>query len=316
MNGGLTGAMPRVLRPFLGPLFSWPLHRNIKKIETHFEPLHRERLQDLKHISDDNPGHVEPEDLVQWMLRFAAKDRPDELHNLDIMTKRLVFANFAAIHQTSVLVTNMLLNILSSDAEFNTVSVLRDEATRIIGSADGAEWTRFKVAQMVKADSVARETLRLNSYSNRGVFRKVMVDGIVTDEGIALPKGSYISFLGHPLQCDPSVYPSPFEYDPFRFSRAREAAADAEGKPGLNNLSFVSTSPQHLPFGHGNHSCPGRFLVDFEVKMIIAYLLENYDVQFPEEYGGIRPKNKWMAEAFAPPAGARIKVKKRKGSED
>jgi len=311
LNGGLTGAMPRVLRPVLGPVFSWPLRINVGKIEKHFKSLFRQRVQDLEHSKGEGSGQPQPLDLLQMMLRYAQKERPNELHDLNIMTRRLCFANFAAMHQTSILVTNMLLNIVGSNAEFNTMSVLRDEITRIIATDNSGEWTKYKVAQMVKADSVARETLRLNSYSNRGIFRKVMVDGIVTEEGIELPKGSLISFLGHPLQCDAESFEDPFKYDPFRFSRPREEAVDADGKPGLSNLSFVSTSPQHLPFGHGNHACPGRFLVDFEVKMIAAHVLAKYDVEFPVEYNGQRPHNVWIAEAFTPPTKVKIKVKKR-----
>ncbi|KAB8223814.1 hypothetical protein BDV33DRAFT_24359 [Aspergillus novoparasiticus] len=37
----------------------------------------------------------------------------------------------------------------------------------------------------------------------------------------------------------------------------------------------MSTAPEHLPFGHGGHSCPSRLLVDFELKMIVVYLLRS-----------------------------------------
>lgn len=207
------------------------------------------------------------------------------------------------MHQTTILVTNILLNMVGSDSQYNTVSAPREEFDRVI-EPDGL-WTKAKVA---------RETLRLNSFNNRGLFRKVMVDGLETEEGIELPKGALISFLGHPLQCDPETFENPFRYDPFRFSRAREAAADADWKPGLARLSFVSTSPQHLLFGHGSHSCPGRFLVDFELKMIVSYILTHYDVEFPADYDGKRPANVWKAEASAPPPGARLKVRRRKAA--
>lgn len=313
LNGGLTGATPRVLRPIFGPIFSWNLHRNIERIKKHFEPLYRQRLRELEGNGGKDSDHKssEPQDLVQMMLRYAQKERPQELYDLDIMTKRLCFANFAAVHQTSILVSNMLLNIISSDAKFDTISTLRNEIHRVVGTENHGKWTKYQVAQMVKCDSVARETLRLNSFSNRGLFRKVLVDGLVTEEGIRLPKGSYISFLGHPLQRDPESFENPLQYDPFRFSRVREEAADDEGKPGLTNLSFVSTSPQHLPLGHGNHSCPGRFLVDFELKMIIAHILAKYDLEFPVEYDGKRPGNVWLAEAYSLPPDARIRVKRR-----
>jgi cytochrome P450 len=213
------------------------------------------------------------------------------------------------MHQTSIQVVNVLLNIIGSDAEFNTISVLREEISRVLGGTPS--WTKAKVAQMTRADSVARETLRLDSFGGRAVMRKVLVDGLVTEDGTALPKGAMISFLGRPAQVDATKFDNPLEFDPFRFSRQREAAADEHGKPGCGHLSFVSTSPEHLPFGHGKHACPGRFLVDFELKMIISYVLINYDVKFPPEYGGQRPENRWRAEANFPPDGARILIKRR-----
>lgn len=109
---------------------------------------------------------------------------------------------------------------------------------------------------------------------------------------------------------DEDNYEEPLKYDPFRFSRHREApsSADKEKKP-----TFVTTAPHHLPFGHGKHACPGRFLVDFELKMIIAYVLTNYDIRFPEEYGNKRPPNKWLMEVNMPPKGVQLLVKRRRG---
>ncbi|KAI0131891.1 cytochrome P450 [Xylariales sp. AK1849] len=312
LNAGLTGSSPRILRPVIGRLVSWNIPGYIDKIKKHFQPVYQERLEYLEY-DRNNPDHLEPQDHLQMMLRFAQKERPDELHNFDIMTKRLCAVNFASMHQTSLQATNMLLNIIGSDPEFNTISVLRDEVNRVIGMEDD-KWSKAKVARMYRSDSVARETLRLHSFGNRAVFRKVMVEGIVTEDGIRLPKGALTSFMGYPAQSDAEKFDDALKYDPFRFSRAREASADAEGKPGLNNLSFVSTSPQHLPFGHGNHACPGRFLIDFELKMIIAYIVTNYDVNFPPEYEGKRPPNVWMTEANFPPPKVKIRIKRRENN--
>ncbi|KAJ8132212.1 hypothetical protein O1611_g1406 [Lasiodiplodia mahajangana] len=63
--------------------------------------------------------------------------------------------------------------------------------------------------------------------------------------------------------------------------------------------------------GHGKHACPGRFLVDFELKMIIAYVLMNYDVEFPPEYKGKRPQNHWLTDACFPPEDVRIRVRRK-----
>lgn len=239
------------------------------------------------------------------MLRYAQKKRPDELYDLNNIATRLTAANFGSMHQTSIQTTNMLLNILGSDAEYNTVAALRDEAAQILGS--DTEWTKGKVSKMVKADSVARETIRLHSFGGRAVFRKVIADGVTTDGGLELPKGVQFSFLSQQAHVDGAAYEDPLKYDPFRFSRAREGDDAAQ----TGSQSFVSTGPHYLGFGHGRHACPGRFLIDFELKMIIAYVLQNYDVKFPEEYGGQRPPNRWMAEAVVPPDGVKVLVKRR-----
>jgi cytochrome P450 len=310
ITAGITGGTPPILRPLVGPIVGLKTQFAQRKVKKHFEPLYRERLETLKYTKYD-PGHVEPQDHLQMMLRFAQKERPDELYDLDVMAKRLTSANFGSMHQTSIQVTNMLLNILGSDTQYNTIAILRDEVTQILG--DGTEWTKLKVAKMVKADSVARETLRCNSFGGRALFRKVMTHGVETDTGIQLPKGTLISFLSQPAHADDDIYEDSLKYDPFRYSRVREAAS-GPAKDNTNKLSFVSTSPDYLPFGHGKHACPGRFLIDFELKMIIAYVLMNYDIKFPEEYGGKRPENRWLTEAFVPPNGAKVLIKRQKGT--
>jgi cytochrome P450 len=315
LNAGLTGGAPRILQPLVGPLVCFPIASRIRRLRELFEPTYRERVETLRHQKDD-PAHPEPQDHLQQMMRYAQKERPDEVYDLDIMTKRLLTSSFGSMHQTSIQVTNMLLNILGSDGEFNTISVLRDEVSRILTGPNGEtlEWTKARVAQMIRADSVARETLRLNSFGSRAIMRKVMVDGVTSEDGVPLPRGAILSFLGHPAQTEESKFDDGLKYDPFRFSRMREAAVNAEGKPGLGSLSFVSTSPTHLPFGHGKHACPGRFLIDFELKMIVAYVLTNYDIEFPPEYRGKRPSQQWLAEAMVPPAGVKIRVRRRKGT--
>lgn len=147
----------------------------------------------------------------------------------------------------------------------------------------------------------------MNSFGNRSVMRVVMVDNLTTEDGILLPKGSMVSVLAHPAQCDESLYENPLEFNPFRFSTLRESSTSSTS----SQHSFVATGPNFLPFGHGRHSCPGRFLLDFELKMMLEYLVMNYDMSFPGRYEGRRPESRWVAEAIMPPGGADIRVRRR-----
>jgi hypothetical protein len=150
-----------------------------RKVRGHLEPIYRARLEAFKNTQHDL-HHIEPRDHLQLMLRYTQRERPDELYNLDVISRRLTAANFGSMHQTSMQVTNMLLNILGSDAKYNTIEVLRDKATRIMGK--DKEWTKAKICKMNKADSVARETMRCHSFGTRSILRKVMVHGVTCQE--------------------------------------------------------------------------------------------------------------------------------------
>jgi hypothetical protein len=143
-------------------------------------------------------------------------------------------------------------------------------------------------------DSVAREALRCHLFGGRAMFRKVVAAGRVeTDTGIKLPNGSRLA-----------LPKSTHAYGRRHIREPTQAAADAGAdSTTANTLSFVSTFPDFLAFSHGKHACPGRLLVDFELKMIIAYVLTHYDIRFPKEYGGQWPANRWMAEVVIPLRG-------------
>ena len=65
-------------------------------------------------------------------------------------------------------------------------------------------------------------------------------------------------------------------------------------EPGKENLSqLVSTSPDHLGFGHGQHSCPGRFFAANEIKVALCHILVKYEWKLDPETD-ISPNMKGM----------------------
>ena len=46
---------------------------------------------------------------------------------------------------------------------------------------------------------------------------------------------------------------------------------------------LVSTSADHLGFGHGLHECPGRFFAANEIKILLCHLLLKYDWKLSED---------------------------------
>jgi len=299
MTATLCGGSPKFLRPFMGFFVNIPNYILMHRLARQWKSLYEERLA---LINAGPKTDKEPNDHLQMMFRFAQSDRPHELNHTN-MTGRLAMANFGSGHQTSIGITNILFNVLDSDAEFNTIAILREEIRSVV--ADNGDWTKATVAKLVRCDSILKETLRLQPFGNRSPIRKVLVDGLVTEEGIPLPKNSIVSFL-LTSQMDGDTFEDPEKFDPFRYSRIREKEGNER-----TGLSFVSTGKDFLPFGHGRHACPGRFLLEFELKMILAYVLINYDIELAPIHKGKRPESKWIAEAIFPPGDGRIRVKRR-----
>jgi cytochrome P450 len=148
-----------------------------------------------------------------------------------------------------------------------------------------------------------------------------------------VPKGARVGFVMHPIHHDEDFYPDPNRYDPFRFSRPHEAY-DAEllakkppggiDEPGdeakvgkdlkrvlaFKNQSLVTVGDTFLPFGHGKHACPGRFFASHEIKLMLAYIVQNYDIKPMAE----RIPSYRFLEVAIPPPWATIQIRRRKAS--
>lgn len=106
---------------------------------------------------------------------------------------------------------------------------------------------------------------------------------------------------------DPEVYENPDEYDGYRFYRLRQ-------QPGKENTSqLVTTSPDYLPFGHGQHACPGRFFAAQEIKVVLCQLLLKYDWHLPE--GGETFERLMVGNAPNVNPMAKISIRRRSESE-
>lgn len=91
-------------------------------------------------------------------------------------------------------------------------------------------------------------------------------------DGPYIKKGDLISISSHNMW-DDSVYPDSQKFNGYRFYNMREN----DGQHAATQ--FVSTSANHLGFGHGLHACPGRFFAATEVKVALCHILLRYDIK-------------------------------------
>lgn len=281
--------------------------------------------------------YEEPNDFMTWLIRDALK-RGDQVElKPEILALRVLVVNFAAIHTSTFTVTNTLIDLIASPPEMGFLDGIREEAERVLKESNGV-WTKAGLAKMIRVDSAIRESMRLSGFSSRGLVRKVKPDaGVTLEDGLHLNKGTQLGISAYSVHHDDTIFEQPKVYDAFRFSRPRETFAASQGlsvddvggdnatdekpvsddattKAGLSevlkhkNLSMVSTSETFLPFGHGRHACPGRFFAANELKLLIAYMVLNYDIK-PL---AVRPPNTWFADTVLPPMTTTIQVRRKK----
>ncbi|KAK5658001.1 hypothetical protein OQA88_2555 [Cercophora sp. LCS_1] len=298
--------LPSFLKPLVGPvLTSWD-KLQYHRMASYTRPLFRERI--MTHRDEEkSTATTEPNDYIQWTLRDAIKhgDTPYDAEHLG--AKRLAIITFTAVQSSAITITNAIIDIAACTDSVAVQQELRSE----VATANNV-WTRASLARLPKLDSVLTETLRLWGILTHGVTKAVVARGGVTiPTGEHVPYGAKVGIASYGPHLDGDVYgtseANPFVYDPFRFTRP-EVSAVLKKKGAKPGLGFVTTSEHYMGFSHGRFACPGRFFANSLLKILLARVVMNYDVEPIDE----RPTNPWLNNTIGPPVGAKIRVRRRK----
>ncbi|GME55604.1 Nuclear cap-binding protein subunit 2 [Neofusicoccum parvum] len=309
----LFGFVPSPLKFLVGPVAGLTSWWHWRQTAQHTLPLVKQRMHDMARKDAGDPEFekwTEPNDYISWHVRLAAQEgRADELDPVRV-TQRLMPINFASIHTTVMTAHSVLLDLLAADPARGFLDGIREEAARVLAE-EGGHWTKNGLARMLRTDSAIRESMRVSVFAQTLVGRKVVArDGVTNKaEGWHVPYGGRLSLPLHATTHDPAIFADPDDYDAFRHSREREAyearPAEERGREEglkLKQRGMVTTGDTHFPWGHGRHACPGRFFVAHELKMVLAYLVLNYDIK----YLPARPPTKWIGMNIIPAVDARI----------
>ena len=232
--------------------------------------------------------------------------------------------------------TNILLDLISSNPDSNFWEQLREEAAGIFKTED--DWNNPASLQgLPLADSAIRETLRQSPVVTRILLREVVPkDGVTLPSGHHIPQGSWLATDTVQVHNDDRFYLQPNEFDPFRFTKRHEDRIASSGKENLTDKasvyrktqSLATASDIYLAFGYGKHAwyvlvpretalsvkkaltmgSPGRWLVAHQLKLMLAYVALNYDIQ----HIGKRPLNFVFGDSIIPSPTATMKVRRRK----
>ncbi|KXN90613.1 Nitrite reductase [NAD(P)H] [Leucoagaricus sp. SymC.cos] len=316
-NEGFLHAIVRFAEtlPLMAPFIKWtpPLLRPAvyfvlsRTLGGKREPL-KYILPYLKNHFDNHQPLSEATTLVAEHL---IKNAPPQETLVGLAT-RLLNINFGSIHtswvhrafqchdlnckleRSSIFITQALFEIALLEPQ--AVQSMRYEVQEALESEGG--WTKGAFLKMKKIDSALREVGRVYGLMHFALPRYTMVEFDLGD-GQIVPPGYKVAIDMHAVHFNPDVYPDPRHCDLFRFSKLREVdGTDAK-------YGFATVDNHYLPFGAGRHACAGRFFAAMELKMMIAHIILNFDISYPQ---GIhtRPKNIVFNGAIVPDTRAKL----------
>ncbi|KAK7959440.1 uncharacterized protein PG986_004294 [Apiospora aurea] len=305
------------LKPLASPLLTLPNRyfesrfTNILLPEIHRRLQHRSdhmtnpQTKDEKYVAEKN-------DFLQWSIEQALASGDPRMWNPRTLAGRVLLLNLVSIHTSSLTVTNLVLDLISSRAE--VLDELRNEITTVLAETQGV-WTKTAMYRMVKLDSVFRESARLNTLTAVALRRVVVApEGLTTPSGLHIPHGNFCAVPSLGVLTDDRKYPGANEFDPFRFVDLRRLVDTGERLPDhmeRARMSFAATGNDYLAFGNGRQACPGRFFAAAELKLMLAYVLLHYDFEMLPE----RPGDTWVGILRVPSPSAKIRVKRRKAED-
>ncbi|KAK0702528.1 cytochrome P450 [Apiosordaria backusii] len=243
-----------------------------------------ERRRALKKAGNDTFD----DDAIEWFER-EAQGRP-----YDPVVAQLVMS-MAAIHTTTDLTVQVLSDLVQHP---ELMDALRQEIASAL--RDGG-WTKNSLYNMKLLDSVIKESQRMKPIGLVSM-RRVATSSFTLSDGTYISKGSIIAVSAERMW-DPTVYPGSESWDGSRFLKMRSV-------PGSEHVAqLVSTSTEHMGFGHGQHACPGRFFAGNEVKIALLHLLLRYDWRLPE--GAAPPQTKILGFSLGVDPSLRLEYRPR-----
>ncbi|CVL02157.1 gibberellin cluster-C20-oxidase [Fusarium mangiferae] len=168
-----------------------------------------------------------------------------------------------AIHTTYDLLQQTMID-LGRHPEY--IEPLRQEVVQLLREEGWKKTTLFKMKLL---DSAIKESQRMKPGSIV-TMRRYVTEDITLSSGLTLKKGTRLNVDNRRLD-DPKIYENPDVYNPYRFYDMRSEAGKDHG------AQLVSTGSNHMGFGHGQHSCPGRFFAANEIKVALCHILVKYD---------------------------------------
>jgi cytochrome P450 len=229
----------------------------------------------LYRLIAERRAHVgDSSDLLGALINSGMKD--------DLIRDQLLTMLIAG-HDTSTALLAWALYLLAMHGDLQAQA--RAEVEQVLGAG---EPTTEGIGQLVYLDQVIKETLRLYPPIHLG-SRIAATD--LTFQDYSFPTGTRILYSIYLSHRHEGYWPNPARFDPDRF-----APEEVRRRPAY----------LYLPFGGGQRNCIGMAFAQVEAKVILARLLQKYELRYAGNH--LRPR---MGATLEPHPGVRITVRRR-----
>lgn len=200
----------------------------------------------------------EPTNFLEAMI--AAK----ETENLPFSDDDIIANVFTLLLAGEDTTANTLAWAIKFMTDFPALAArARAEADAVLGAAV-APPTHEHAARLPFIDAFANETMRLKPVAPLQVMEAKQD---VEVAGVALPAGTCIVLLQRRIATDAAHF-----YEPSEFRVERWLERERPGGRAHNPKAY-------MPFGGGPRFCPGRNLALLEIRVVLAMLCRNFDVE-------------------------------------
>ncbi|GJE92707.1 cytochrome P450 [Phanerochaete sordida] len=293
-SGLVFSFTPSPLKPLVKP-FITKVDKMIDRALAMLRPTIEQRQNMMEKQKHGEEWADKPNDILQWLMDAAEGEEREPR----ALTVRFLLVCFASIHTTSMTLTQALYR-LAANPEY--IAPLREEVESVLDQ-DGL--SKATMEKLRKVDSFFKETQRIDGLGCLLLTRKALRDYTLAD-GTRVPAGCYVSTTPSATHRARACYDAPHAFDPWRFARMREEPAQS------GRHQIVTPSAEHLAFGLGHHSCPGRYFAAVELKTIMAHLVMKYDFRLENLKLGEIPPPMHISNIVVPNRTAKVLFRKRK----
>lgn len=302
----------RVRNPFLFMTRKWLPTKQNRDFDKSLEILNNV-IRDIIKTRQEQAGRGEEKeeqeamDLLDILLQSDMKEK-QILENM----RTVLFAG----HDTTAAALTWSFYLLAKHPDV-LQKILEELESKLGITCEQSTGQKFKeldisIEELERLDylnAVILEVLRL--YPSAG-FTKTCVEDVEVG-GYVLPRGTDVMFLPYLTQRDPKNYDNPNAFVPQRWIEKSKSTGKKKGKgegkrpDDVENqlelqakLAKVTLAEGFFPFSLGKRNCVGRKLALLELRLVLLYVVMNFDIKLPDKQPEGFQKEPWLGMTAFP----------------